>query len=120
MATWPTTLPPPTSDYGLNPVDPTVRTDMESGAARTRRRTKARNDKVRVAWNMTDAELTIFRAWFDDDATGAAGGAAWFDISLPIGTGGIVSVTAKFVGVYKANYLPGMNWLVSGELEIRQ
>ena len=120
MAAWPVTLPLPQTNYGLAPVDPVVRTDMESGAGRSRRRTLARNDRVTVAWEMTDAQLEIFRAWFDDGATGAGGGAVWFTINLPIGTGGIVGVTARFASIYKAEYLRGMRWLVSGELEIRQ
>ena len=35
MATWPTTLPAPMAQgYGIDPVDPVIRTDMEVGAAR--------------------------------------------------------------------------------------
>jgi hypothetical protein len=119
MAIWPTTLPSPESDYSLDPVDQTLRTDMESGAPRTRRRTTARNDKVKVVWRMTDAQLAIFRAWFEDDATGIAGGAAWFTIDLPIGTGGVVGVTAHFVGPFKAVHLVALKWMVSAELELR-
>jgi len=119
MATWPENLPPPTTDYGLTPVDPVVRTEMELGASRTRRRTKARNDRSTVVWNLTDAQMKIFRKWFDDDSTGAAGGAAWFTINLPIGTGGIVEVTAKFKKVFDSRMASKMAWKVSAELEIR-
>lgn len=120
MASWPTTLPnPQVSGYTLKPVDQTVRTDMEGGASRARRRTKARNDKVSASWSMTDAQLAIFRAWFDDDTAGAAGGAAWFTCSLPVGATGLSSVTAKFIGSYTVPLQDGWRWVVTGELEIR-
>jgi len=120
MANWPTTLPAPRPNYALAPVDQTVRTDMESGAARARRRTSARSDKATVHWRMTDAQLAIFRAWFDDASTGIAGGAGWFDVTLPIGTGGKVAVTARFIGPFTADFSDLSVWDVSGELEIRQ
>ena len=118
MATWPTTLPTVNTNYGLDPVDQTIRTEMESGAARTRRRTTARNDHVTVAWVMTDAQLAIFRAWFDNPSQ-AAGGASWFTIRLAIGTTGLVSCTARFISGYKVSHLTNLNWSVSANLEIR-
>lgn len=118
MAAWPNTLPKPTPSYGINPVDQTVRTEMEGGAPRVRRRTSARNDHVSVVWVMSDAQLAIFRAWFDD-ASQAAGGASWFTIHLAIGTTGLVSTTARFVNAYKVSHLNMLNWTVAADLEIR-
>lgn len=119
MAAWPSTLPPPlASGYGINPVDPTIRTDMEVGAARVRRRTAARNDKVSVSWVMTDAQFAIFRVWYDDAAE-AAGGAAWFSASLAVGTGGIVPLEARFSGAWKSAHLGALRWSVTAELEVR-
>ena len=120
LSSWPTTLPNPVGNsYAVNPVDQTVRTDMEGGAARSRRRTTARNDKVNVAWQMTDAQFAIFRAWFDNATTGAGGGASWFSVNLPIGTTGMVAVEARFIGPFKSAYMDVLNWTVSGELELR-
>ena len=119
MATWPSTLPNPTWDYALNPVDQTVSTEMEVGASRTRRRTSARNDKADVNWQMSDAQYVIFRAWFDNNSTGAAGGAGWFTVNLPIGSGGLTSTTAKFDGPFKVMYRNTNGWTVSAKLEIR-
>lgn len=120
MASWPTTLPAPTVDgYGIEPVDQAIRTDMEAGAARTRRRTRARMDMINVAWRFTDAQMATFRAWFENDATGAAGGAGWFTTSLPVGDGGITSCEAKFNGAFKPSLLRGMCWHVTAKLEVR-
>lgn len=118
MAAWPTSLPKPTLNYGISPVDQSVRTEMEGGAPRVRRRTAARNDHVSVVWVMTDAQLAIFRSWFDD-ASQAAGGASWFTINLAIGTTGLVATTARFVNAYKISALEALNWSVSADLEIR-
>lgn len=119
MAAWPTTLPGVQGPgYVIKPADTTVRTDMEAGAARSRRLSSARNDKIPVAWIMTDGQLAIFRTWFDDPAQ-ANGGAAWFTTRLSIGTGGVVVVDARFVGPWQSANQGGMVWVVSAELEIR-
>jgi hypothetical protein len=104
--------------YAIAPVDMTVRTDMEVGAARTRRRTSTRNDKLTLSWWMTDAQLTIFRTWFENPAE-AAGGASWFTVNLAIGTTGIVSTTARFTGPPKISHAGGLQWSVTGEVEVR-
>jgi len=119
MATYPSTLPYPETDYTLEPVDTIVRTDMESGATRSRRRTKARNDHVNVSWNLSDAQLKTFRDWYDDDTTGINGGASWFTIDLLIGNTGFDTVTAKFASIYTVKYTQVMRWVVSAKLEIR-
>jgi hypothetical protein len=119
MPTFPATLPAPTFDgYALSPVDPVIRTEMEVGSPRARRRTKARNDKIDVTWIFTDAQMASFRTWFDSDAE-AAGGAAWFTVALAVGTTGIDGVEARFAGIWKSTLTPGMNWSVSAQLEIR-
>jgi hypothetical protein len=116
MATWPATLPAPTIEgYSLTPIDPVIRTDMESGSARARRRSAARNDRVAVAWIFTDAQMATFRAWFDGDG---AGGSAWFSLSLAIGSSGLTAQSCRFTAIWKADLLPGLNWRVTASLEI--
>lgn len=120
MATWPAVLPAPLAEgYTLSPGDQTIRTDMEVGAARVRRRTTARNDQLNVGWTLTVAELDTLRDWFDDDVTGIAGGTAWFTVALDVGTGSTTaSVEARFVGPFKTARL-GKKWLVTATLETR-
>lgn len=91
---------------------------MEFGAPRVRRRTLSRNDRVSVVWKFTDAQMATFRTWFES-STEAAGGSAWFYISLAIGTTGIDSVEARFTGMYQASLMEGLNWSVSATLEVR-
>lgn len=119
MATWPTTLPAPKlSGYQLQPVSPSLRTDMEVGAPRSRRRSYARNDRVGVSWLMTDAEFSAFRTWFDADAE-AAGGSAWFYISLWIGATGSTLQEARFVDSYQSVLAGHAKWAVTAQLEVR-
>lgn len=119
MATWPATLPSPrNSGYRVNPIDQTIRTDMDVGYSRTRRRTSARSDQVAAEWLFTDAQLDTFRTWFDGDGEG---GAAWFDVDLYVGNTGASSVTARFVGAWTAVAAScSSHWVVSGTLEVRE
>lgn len=120
MASWPLNLPSPLADgYSFAPSAQVVRSDMEVGAPRARRRTFARNDRVRANWFLTDAQLEQFRAWFDDSDNGAAAGAAYFDVRLAVATGGLKIVQARFVSPYQAVHAGAKNWRVSAELELR-
>lgn len=116
---WPSTLPLPIANgYGLAPVDPVIRTDMEVGTPRARRRTSARNDKISVVWVFTDAQMAIFRTWFDNPVE-AAGGSSWFTLDVALGTGGLVSMDARFAGVWQSSMMDGYNWQVTATLELR-
>lgn len=119
MSTWPSALPRPSIDgYQLAPVNQVVRTDMEVGAARTRRRTFARNDMISVVWLFTDAQMALFRAWFDDP-NNAAGGNSWFTVDLAYGDRGLRSREARFNGEWTATPTGGLNWEVTAKLETR-
>lgn len=119
MATWPSTLPAPKlAGYQITPLPQTLRTAMEFGAARSRRRSYARNDNIAVSWIMTDAQYSAFRTWFESDSE-AAGGSAWFTISLPIGETGITSQEARFVGEPQEALAGALLWAISATLEVR-
>lgn len=115
MATWPSTLPQPLlSGYGVEPVDQTLRTDMEVGSPRVRRRTSVRNDQIPVSWLFDATQFSAFRTWFDGDA---AGGAAWFTVALPLGDAD--STEARFTEAWRAEKLSATHWRVTGKLEVR-
>lgn len=122
MATFPTSLPAPLlAGYQANPQDQVVRTQMEVGTARARLRSTAKIDRVTVQWLFTDAQMATFRNWWYQDSAsgGAAGGTSWFSITLPVGAGGLTSVTARFLQPYSAQSGAGLLWTVHGELEVR-
>ena len=123
MAQFPTALPAPNvSGYSFNPAKYTVRSEMESGAARVRLVSKSRNDLVSVVWELTLQEFYAFRAWFESTA-GANWGASWFTIGLQMGldsTGtALTQETARFVGEWKADMLNNLFINVSATLEVR-
>lgn len=89
MATWPSTLPEPLAPgYGLDAGEATVRTDMDGGAARVRRRCTAIPDKVSLKFLLTEAQMVIFRAFYDADMQQ---GAAW--VFIPVKTGRSIGVS---------------------------
>jgi len=116
MVIWPDTLPlPQRAGYQLTPTDPTVRTDMEVGSSRVRRRTFARADRISLRWWFTDTQMAVFRSWFDQQAAGA-----WFSgLPLATGDGEVVATEARFVGAFTQSLLPSLKWEVSAELELR-
>ena len=120
MATWPTTLPAPLiAGYGFSAQDQTLRTEMETGTPRVRRRTSARLDKLNADWHFTEAQFDTFRDFFDDATTGLAGGASWCTMVLKVGAGGAASYDARFVGAYSAELVSGTMWRVTAQLEVR-
>lgn len=119
MAAYPSTLPALVAqDYGVQPFDPVVRTQMDVGSARSRRISQARADTVPCSVVYNDAQYKAFREWFDDPA-GAAGGAAWFDFRLAVGEGGKTAKEVKFKSIWRAQLVGPLVWRVSMELETR-
>ena len=116
MADFPATLPTPLqAGYGIEPTDPILRTQMQSGPARTRRQFTAFPSKITVKWNFTGAELAVFEAWHH---LVALDGASWFNINLANGMG-TTAMEAKFEAPPKSLALSGMHFEVSAILEVR-
>lgn len=122
MAIYPADLPAPTvSGYQLSPVDQTIRSDMEVGTARVRRKTSARDDQISLSWTMDDTQLATFRAWFDGTGTDdCQGGAVWFNgMNLAVG-GGLTQPDCRFIGPFSSVLLDGtLLWSVSAKVEVR-
>jgi hypothetical protein len=100
------------------------RTEMETGSPRIRVQSKVRRDHVSVTWKFTLSQYYIFRAWFESP-TGAAWGAAWFTIDIPVGnhTSNIkTTVNARFAGQQQWTSTlmnGGRMYSVSATLEVR-
>ena len=72
---WPDTFPVPSlPGFAIQPVDPSIRTPMEVGAARVRRRTFSRLDKVTLEWRMTPFQYAALRAWYEGLSYSLLGG----------------------------------------------
>lgn len=119
MATFPTSLPTPlATGYGITPQPQTIRTEMETGSPRVRRRSAVRIDHIDVGWVFTDAQMDIFRTWFDSP-TDCAGGASWFTITIKSGDGSTVSADARFMQDWKSQLAGRAMWNVTAQLEVR-
>ena len=61
---FPDLLPLPlVEDYSITPNEAIIRTQMESGTARQRRRFDAVPSKITVKWFMNASQFSLFEAW---------------------------------------------------------
>ncbi|MDF4024137.1 hypothetical protein P3W24_04020 [Luteibacter sp. PPL201] len=104
IPSWPATLPAPAIDgYSVKPKPTFVRTDMDSGRARNRRRFVTGATEFQQRFRMTQSQLAIFEAWFENEAFGGAA-----DAMMPLITGqGKVMVQCEFTDTYQRTAVPG-------------
>ncbi len=117
---YPATLPAPNqAKYALQPVDPVIRTQMDSGSPRNRRRFTTYPTRIPVEWLFTEAEMATFESWFDNTVNS---GESWFNVNLINGLS-VSSYEARFYGSngnpWKASMQPGNSYVVSAILEVK-
>lgn len=113
---FPKKLPYPTvQNYSIRPNEAIIRTDMESGPARQRRRYTQTPSKISVRWVMNHEQFCLFEAWYKYQAKE---GAEWFVITL-LGGIGLTEQDARFTQQFQASILAGRLWEITTELEIR-
>jgi len=114
---WPETLPLPTVEgYGIQPGEAILRTEMEAGPARQRRRFTQTPSRVTVRWVMRREQFALFEAWYRWQAKE---GGEWFGIDL-LGGLGLLQQEARFTRQFEARIFAGVLWEVRSELEIRE
>lgn len=116
---YPSQLPTPLREgYGMSTVSPLMRTDMDSGRARQRRRFTSVPTIVSASWLMSNGQAALFESWFQHVAMD---GAAWFQCPLQTPGGGIAHYDARFVDMYSGPELVGLSsWRFTAEIEIRE
>ncbi len=116
--TFPTTLPKPSmSQYSLTPVNNVIRTEMEAGPARTRRRYISVPMDVSVTWTLTRAELDAFQTFYRETICDGAG---WFLMPVVMGNGEALR-TARFKQPYEAATVANEHvWRVTATLEVME
>jgi hypothetical protein len=118
MATWPSALPLPTQQgYELTAGDGTIRTDMESGAARVRLRSRSAPLRAHLRCVFKVAEMATFQSFWESDMQE---GAAWVFIPILDGTGASVSRECRALGPYRASILGFRIWSVDLQVEVRR
>ena len=115
--TWPATLPLPTvQGYGIRPGEAILRTEMEAGPARQRKRFTQVPTRIAVRWVMRREQFALFEAWY---RWRAKEGGEWFEIPL-LGGLGLVTHQARFTRQFDAKLMGGVLWEIASELEIRE
>ena len=113
---FPKTLPYPTvQGYAIKPGEAIVRTEMEAGPARQRRRYTQTPSRITVKWIFNLEQFAVFEAWYKYYAQE---GGEWFIITL-LGGIGLIEQDARFTQQFEASLLNGRLWEISSELEIR-
>ena len=105
---WPDRLPLPTLEvYGVQPGEAVLRTEMEVGPARQRRRFTDVPGRIAVRWVLRPDQFALFEAWY---RWVAAEGGAWFEMDLLA-----VSASCRRKRASPASSMPGPGAGVSGK-----
>ncbi|MDP2505380.1 hypothetical protein [Oceanobacter sp. 3_MG-2023] len=117
MISYPATLPAPTRDYSLTINNSAIRTQMESGRYRQRRRFLDSENTISVKWLFTDAEFQLFESWTFHALDGAT---SWFE--CPVVSGG--GVTTHQVRIQSGSLQAALNrdggWTVTAGLDVEK
>lgn len=117
---WPERLPKPFYDgYGFAPVSPFIRTQMDSGAARHRRRSRVVKTKITVSWKIPREDMKDFMYFVFE----LVGGAGWGFFQTPLLLAGnqCKLMKARFTNAetpFNASNEQNMHFIVSAELEV--
>lgn len=116
--TWPVTLPMPTvQGYSVQPGEAILRTEMDAGLARQRRRFTNVPTKVQVRWIMRRDQYAVFEGWY---RWKAREGANWFYVTL-LGGLGLLDQEARFTRQFISQLIAGGTlWEITSEFEIRE
>jgi len=115
--TYPTTLPGLLmSDYEYTSDTNVIRTELDAGPARQRRRFTSVPTKIKASFNYSLAQMRIFENFFHFTLSD---GASWFNLNVVNGSGQNLS-EARFTKPYTAKAVAnGQSWNVSAEIEIK-
>ena len=118
MANWPNTLPKPAlSGYSVEPQNAVLKTQMEAGPNRYRKRYTTVPVDIKGGLTLTAAQMAVFKTFYQ---TTINQGADWFVFDgLNLGNGYTIGSEAHFTEPYKANLVDRGMWSVSFSLEVR-
>lgn len=103
--------------YGLKTVDPQLRSELDSGRSRVRRKFTATPTEVQCSVLMNDSQAQLFEAWWERVLVS---GTKYFEAPLKTPMG-MQSYTARFMGIYDGPVLVGVShWRYTFTLELRK
>jgi hypothetical protein len=99
-------------------ISPLMRSQLDSGRARQRRRFKDVPEGAQISWLFSSTEARAFAMWFRDAIND---GVLWFECPLNHPVLGLTEYTCRFTDVYKGPARVGPDlWSVTAELELRE
>ena len=116
MIAYPEGLPEPQRDgYGFQAVSPLVRSEMQSGRTRQRRRFTSVPTVATVTWLFTEVEAQLFEGWFEHVLLSGS-----LPFNCPLKTPlGFDNYKAEFVDIYDGPVLVGVDdWRFSAQLRL--
>lgn len=113
MASWPATLPqlPMASGFSESPPDTTVRTKMDAGPAKVRRRFTANVRPIKASFLMTTAQIADLDTFYVTTTVGGSASFTWIDPRTSS------SKSFRFMAPPEYNLTSGDYWSVSLQLE---
>lgn len=103
--------------YAFQAVSPMLRSEMQSGRARQRRKFTSVPTMASVSWLLSDVQAQTFEGWFEDSLKS---GSEWFECPLKTPEG-INDYVARFTDIYQGPALVGRShWKFTAELELRE
>lgn len=113
---WPSVFPAPSNNYKVVRVPQVIRSQMDTGLTRTRKRFSINIKTVDLTWEMTDEEFGYFEAWMEN--YGVSDGAAWFYMDLALGDE-MQQTKVRLIGSFSSDWSSaGFYWNVSAKLEV--
>ena len=112
IPTWPAGVPL-LEGFGRDPKDPFLRTDMDSGMTRTRRRFRVFPITVSVSFFLTRPQ---YKQYYDFCVDTINGYSDWFMVQVD-GPGGIESKRCRWLAAPKEERIGGGHWKVVGQIE---
>lgn len=92
-----------------------IRSRMESGRFRQRRRFTAEHETASLSFDLTDEE---YASWKSIWTNKLSNGSDWFTMRLPIGDGQLLTLAqVRFTSNYSANHDAFSNWSISAPIE---
>lgn len=112
LPVWPVSLP--LAEFSRQPADPFIRTPMDSGLARQRRRFRVYPITQSVQFVLTEAQFATYAAFAENDLNGWTG---WFMLKIRDARG-VRLARVRFVKAPAEELVSaGGIWRVSGQVE---
>ena len=110
-------MPLPNSSFRVSNKSAVIRSQMDTGRFRQRRRFTDDFETATLTFNMLNDEYSMFKSVWKYELLN---GSNWFKMRLPVGDGNILTeVEVRFTKNYSASYKAHTNWSVSAPIEFK-